>query len=79
MLKLFPSEVLGPSFLKALRGPLPFAKLMPTGGVNAHNAGEWIKAGAAAVGAGGSLLQGNVSRNAQELLAAVRRAREGQA
>ena len=79
MLKLFPSEVLGPSFLKALRGPLPFAKLMPTGGVNAHNAGEWIKAGAAAVGAGGSLLQGNVSRNAQELLAAVRRAREEQA
>ena len=79
MLKLFPSEVLGLPFLKALRGPLPFAKLMPTGGINAHNAGEWIKAGAAAVGAGGSLLQGNVSRNAQELLAAVRRAREEQA
>lgn len=79
MLKLFPSEVLGLPFLKALRGPLPFTKLMPTGGINAHNAGEWIKAGAAAVGAGGSLLQGNVSRNAQELLAAVRRAREEQA
>ncbi|MBR1811816.1 MAG: bifunctional 2-keto-4-hydroxyglutarate aldolase/2-keto-3-deoxy-6-phosphogluconate aldolase [Clostridia bacterium] len=58
ILKVFPAELFGPSVIKALRGPLPHAKIMPTGGVTADNVGEWIKAGAVAVGAGGALTGG---------------------
>ncbi|HEX8352843.1 MAG TPA: bifunctional 2-keto-4-hydroxyglutarate aldolase/2-keto-3-deoxy-6-phosphogluconate aldolase [Pyrinomonadaceae bacterium] len=55
VIKLFPGEAFGPSIIKAIKGPLPQAPLMPTGGVDLSNVGEWIKAGAVAVGAGGSL------------------------
>ena len=48
----------GADILKDIRGPIPYAKMMPTGGVNADNVGEWIKAGAVAVGAGSSLTAG---------------------
>ena len=60
IIKLFPGETLGPPFLRALKGPLPQAPLMPTGGVDVENVGEWIRAGAVAVGAGSSLI-GNAS------------------
>ena len=52
---LFPGEAMGPSFVKALKAPLPHAPLMPTGGVSVENAGEWIKAGCIALGVGGNL------------------------
>lgn len=55
VVKIFPGEVLGPSFIKAALGPLPNAKMMPTGGVSPDNLEEWIKAGAFAVGMGGAL------------------------
>ncbi|MDV6270874.1 bifunctional 4-hydroxy-2-oxoglutarate aldolase/2-dehydro-3-deoxy-phosphogluconate aldolase [Rhodococcus globerulus] len=55
VVKLFPASLGGPSFLKALRGPFPEVPLIPTGGVNAANIGEWVAAGAVAVGAGGDL------------------------
>src|ERR1035438_6465298 len=58
IVKVFPGEILGPAFVKAVRGPLPQAQLMPTGGVGIENVGEWIKAGAVAVGVGGSLTAG---------------------
>ena len=58
VLKVFPGELLGPSFIKALRGPLPYAQIMPTGGVSEENAAEWIKAGAVALGVGGALTKG---------------------
>jgi 2-dehydro-3-deoxyphosphogluconate aldolase/(4S)-4-hydroxy-2-oxoglutarate aldolase len=58
ILKLFPGEAFGPGIIKAIRGPLPQAPLMPTGGVDVGNVGEWIKAGAVAVGAGSSLIGG---------------------
>ncbi len=58
IVKLFPGETLGPAFVKAVKGPLPQASLMPTGGVSVDNVGEWIKAGAVAVGVGGSLTAG---------------------
>ncbi len=58
VLKVFPGELLGPSFIKALRGPLPYAQIMPTGGVSEANAAEWIKAGAVALGVGGALTKG---------------------
>lgn len=58
ILKVFPADLFGPKIIKDILGPLPYAKLMPTGGVNADNAAEWIHAGAVAVGAGGSLTAG---------------------
>jgi len=57
MVKVFPSAQLGgPEYIKALRGPLPQILLVPTGGVNLQNAGAFIKAGAAALGVGGELV-----------------------
>jgi 2-dehydro-3-deoxyphosphogluconate aldolase/(4S)-4-hydroxy-2-oxoglutarate aldolase len=56
IVKVFPATALGPGFIKDVRAPLPQVKLMPTGGVTVENAGEWIRAGAAAVGVGSALL-----------------------
>jgi len=56
MVKVFPANVLGPGYLKAVHGPLPQIMLAPTGGITADNAGEFIKAGAAVVCAGGWLV-----------------------
>lgn len=58
ILKVFPGELFGPKIIKSIKGPLPQAPLMPTGGVDTANVGEWIKAGAVAVGAGSSLTAG---------------------
>jgi 2-dehydro-3-deoxyphosphogluconate aldolase / (4S)-4-hydroxy-2-oxoglutarate aldolase len=58
ILKLFPGEAFGPKMIKAIAGPIPQASIMPTGGVDVNNVGEWIKAGAVAVGAGGALTGG---------------------
>ena len=55
-MKVFPATALGPGFFKDVRGPLPQVKLMPTGGVTLDNAGDWIAAGAVAVGVGTALL-----------------------
>lgn len=56
-LKLFPASAVGPSYLKALRAPLPQAVWCPTGGVALDNLVSWAAAGAAMVGVGGPLLQ----------------------
>jgi 2-dehydro-3-deoxyphosphogluconate aldolase/(4S)-4-hydroxy-2-oxoglutarate aldolase len=56
VIKVFPSTALGPQYFKDLQGPLPQIKLTPTGGVDAKNCGEWIKAGAVCVGAGSALV-----------------------
>jgi 2-dehydro-3-deoxyphosphogluconate aldolase/(4S)-4-hydroxy-2-oxoglutarate aldolase len=58
IVKVFPGELFGPKIIKAVLGPLPHARLMPTGGVSVENVGEWIKAGAVAVGAGSALTGG---------------------
>ena len=65
IVKLFPGETLGPAFVKAVKGPLPQASLMPTGGVTVENVADWIKAGAVAVGVGGSLTAGAEKGNLQ--------------
>ena len=84
VVKVFPATVLGAGFIKDLRGPLPQVKLMPTGGVTVDNAGEWIRAGAAAVGVGSALLEGAaiatgdyafLRANAERIVANVRAAR----
>lgn len=56
IVKVFPATPLGPRFFTDVRGPLPHLKLMPTGGVTIDNAGDWIRAGAVAVGVGTALL-----------------------
>ena len=56
VVKVFPATSLGPGYIKDVRAPLPDIKLMPTGGVTPENAGEWIKAGAVAVGIGSALV-----------------------
>jgi 2-dehydro-3-deoxyphosphogluconate aldolase/(4S)-4-hydroxy-2-oxoglutarate aldolase len=56
MVKVFPSESLGASFIRGVLAPMPFLKLCPTGGVTPRNAGEWIRAGASAVGLGSALV-----------------------
>lgn len=58
IVKLFPGEAGGPKMIKAIKGPVPYVKLMPTGGVDVDNVAEWIKAGAVAVGAGSALTAG---------------------
>ena len=55
VVKLFPASLGGVSYLKALLAPLPDLRIVPTGGVSASNAREWLAAGAFAVGAGGDL------------------------
>ncbi len=56
IVKVFPADVVGMAFFKAVKAPLPQVNLMPTGGVSLTNAGDWIKAGACAVGVGSALL-----------------------
>src|SRR4051812_11938164 len=57
IVKIFPSELTGSKYLKALRAPLPQIRMMPTGGVNFDTAEEFLKAGACALGIGGSLVE----------------------
>ena len=82
IIKLFPGEAFGPSLIKAIKGPLPQAPLMPTGGVDVSNVAEWIKAGAVAVGAGSSLTGGaksgdyeSITRTAREFIEKIKEAR----
>ena len=88
IVKVFPATALGPAFFKDIRGPLPQVKLMPTGGVTIENAGEWIRAGAVAVGVGTALLDAKaiaagaydvLRTNAERIVANVRNARAAHA
>jgi 2-dehydro-3-deoxyphosphogluconate aldolase/(4S)-4-hydroxy-2-oxoglutarate aldolase len=85
LVKVFPiSQVGGPAYIRALKGPLPHIPLVPTGGVNLQNAGDFIKAGAAAIAAGGELVDKKavaekkfsvIADNARQFLAEVKKAR----
>ncbi|HEY42422.1 MAG TPA: bifunctional 4-hydroxy-2-oxoglutarate aldolase/2-dehydro-3-deoxy-phosphogluconate aldolase [Anaerolineae bacterium] len=55
VVKVFPGSLVGPGYLKALRGPFPDIPVMPTGGVSIENVADWFAAGAYAVGAGSDL------------------------
>lgn len=84
IVKVFPATALGPQFLKDVRAPLPQLKLMPTGGVTLDNAGDWIRAGAVAVGVGSALVDTKaidagrfdvITDNARRVVASVAAAR----
>jgi len=86
IVKVFPATMLGPQFLRDLRAPLPQLKLMPTGGVTVENAGDWIRAGAAAIGIGSALVDARavesghfdvIAANARQVIANVHAARSG--
>lgn len=85
LVKVFPiAQVGGPAYIKALQRPLPHIPLVPTGGVNLQNAGEFIKAGAAAIAVGGELVDKKavaekkysvIVENARRFLEEVKKAR----
>jgi 2-dehydro-3-deoxyphosphogluconate aldolase / (4S)-4-hydroxy-2-oxoglutarate aldolase len=57
IVKVFPADIVGPAFFRALRGPLPHVKLMPTGGVDLSTATDFLNAGAVCLGVGGQLIE----------------------
>ena len=83
VIKVFPGDMLGPVFIKDVKGPLPYANLMPSGGVNLENAGEWIKNGAVCISSGSHLTApakkgdlAETAKRAAQYVEAVRKARE---
>ncbi len=56
LVKVFPADTLGPAHVKGVLAPMPFLRLMPTGGVTPENVGDWLRAGAVAVGLGSALV-----------------------
>jgi 2-dehydro-3-deoxyphosphogluconate aldolase/(4S)-4-hydroxy-2-oxoglutarate aldolase len=82
--KLFPADGLGTSYIKALHGPLPHLRIVPTGGITLENLGDFLKAGCPAVGVGSSLTTKEIlqsanwtelTRLAREFVGAVQKAR----
>src|SRR5258708_25587808 len=57
IVKVFPADVVGPAFFKAMRGPLPQIRLMPTGGVDLTTAASFLRAGACCLGIGSQLVE----------------------
>src|SRR5207244_2742967 len=55
VVKLFPASAVGPAYIRDVLAPLPFLRLVPSGGVSLENAGDWVRAGAAAVSVGSAL------------------------
>ena len=83
-IKIFPADTLGPGYIRALRAPLSHLRLVPTGGVELNNLGEFLKAGCAAVGVGSALVSAKLlqeadwpelTRRAAEFVKAARQAR----
>ncbi|AZH83750.1 bifunctional 4-hydroxy-2-oxoglutarate aldolase/2-dehydro-3-deoxy-phosphogluconate aldolase [Plantibacter sp. PA-3-X8] len=83
IVKLFPTEIAGPEYLKTVRAPLAQAPILPAGGATPENVGTWFAAGAVAVGVGSAVTKaaradgdyGKVTRAAEEFLAAIAAAR----
>ena len=86
IVKVFPSAAVGPSYLRDVLAPLPHLRLVPTGGVDVSNVGDWIRAGAVCVGAGSALMPkdaiarsdwAEITRRASAFVEGVRKARGG--
>jgi 2-dehydro-3-deoxyphosphogluconate aldolase/(4S)-4-hydroxy-2-oxoglutarate aldolase len=61
-IKIFPADGLGPNYIKALRGPLPHLRIVPTGGVDLNTAPDFLKAGCVALGVGSTLISADILR-----------------
>ncbi len=88
IVKIFPSELTGPSYLKTVAGPLPQVRMMPSGGVTLANAAEFLKAGACALSIGGSMVDpaaianrefGKITQLARQYVEIVRQQRAARA
>ena len=86
VVKVFPADVLGPTFFRAMRGPLPQVRLMPTGGVDLTTAAEFLNAGAACLGVGSQLVDpkavaarqfDRITETAREFVELVQKTRGG--
>jgi 2-dehydro-3-deoxyphosphogluconate aldolase/(4S)-4-hydroxy-2-oxoglutarate aldolase len=84
LIKVFPVSQVGPGYISSMLGPLPWVRLVPTGGVDAENAGSYIRAGAYALGVGGALVSkkaisegrfGSLTEAARAILQEVKAAR----
>jgi 2-dehydro-3-deoxyphosphogluconate aldolase/(4S)-4-hydroxy-2-oxoglutarate aldolase len=82
VVKVFPANILGMNFFKGVLVPMPHLKLMPTGGVNLDNPGQWIQAGACAVGIGSALVDkemvalgnfGKIKSNAERVISNIKK------
>lgn len=67
IVKLFPGSAFGPAYVKAIKGPLPQAQVIPTGGVSLDNVQEWIRNGCLAVGVGSELTGGAKTGNYEQI------------
>jgi len=85
IVKVFPAAVAGPRYIKDVLDPLPQVRLLPTGGINLENAGEFIRAGAVAIAVGGALVDKKavaegrfevITERARNFLEVVKEARE---
>jgi 2-dehydro-3-deoxyphosphogluconate aldolase/(4S)-4-hydroxy-2-oxoglutarate aldolase len=86
VVKIFPADIGGPEYIKTIKEPLPQVELLPTRGIDFDTAGAFIKAGAIAVGAGGSLVNkalmaagdyARITANAERMVQIVQSARKG--
>lgn len=82
LLKIFPGDIFGPRFIKDVKGPLPQANMMPSGGVDIINIPNWIRAGAVCISVGSSLIASakkddylKISELAKEFIQTVKQAR----
>ncbi|SHE75625.1 2-keto-3-deoxy-phosphogluconate aldolase [Caldanaerobius fijiensis DSM 17918] len=75
MVKVFPADVLGPQYIKEIRGPLSHIPIMVTGGIDLHNAADFIKAGATVIGIGGSLISQKISQDEESFKMITEKAR----
>jgi len=83
IVKVFPASLFGPKIIKSIKGPLPQANLLPTGGINLQNVRDYLKAGSFAVGVGSTLTKGaqegdynkitEVSKNFVEIINSINR------
>lgn len=83
IVKLFPGNTYGPDWIKSVKAPLPQVNIMPTGGVDLNNVGQWIENGCVAVGVGGNLVKfaktdeyEKVTETASKFVKKVQEARE---
>ncbi|MFC3419101.1 bifunctional 4-hydroxy-2-oxoglutarate aldolase/2-dehydro-3-deoxy-phosphogluconate aldolase [Salinicoccus hispanicus] len=84
VIKVFPGGILGASFIKDIKGPIPHVNLMPSGGVNTDNMVDWIDNGSFSVGIGSALIKGYdgtnaevITKNTESFVAAYEKAIKG--
>lgn len=79
IIKLFPGDLFGAKYVKAIKAPIPGVEIMPTGGVTVDNMEEWFANGVSCVGVGSSLIKGSleeIENTAREFMTRLQKIRE---